>query len=211
MESGRYCETLGWFSMNGFDYLDYNGPAGLPSATQPAVKVVSTVTASSAPLTASPTLTTVTTTSSQVTPTASAPVSYKYKYSRRYLDWNRLTFEYHANGSQVGYQSKTAANVSEDWYISPAKAKIFDTKKGITITDDITTTRTNLNLSYLLGCAPQSWCATCAPFGSQNNIYTLLSQALAQTVVQPARSTVPRLIILNTGSVRYDLAMGPFT
>ena len=173
LESGRYCETLGWLSMSGLNSSTYRGcanPAGVPNPTTPAKKVNGSSTASAA-------LTTSTTSSSLL-------------YSRRYLDWNRLTFEYHARGSQVS---------------------TFDTARGVAVTQNITNTRHELNLTALYGCAPQTYCISCAPFLSNGSIYTVLTQALSATVINKTRATVPRLIILNTGSVRFDLVKGPFT
>jgi hypothetical protein len=111
-------------------------------------------------------------------------------YSRRYLDWNRLTFEYHAVGSQTS---------------------TFDYHSGLRVTDEITSTRQRIGITALFGCAPASYCFSCAPFNSPGNIFSILSVALAATVINPARSTIPRLIILNTGSVRFGLFKGSFT
>lgn len=172
LESGRYCETLGWLSMSGINSSSYTGcanPVGVPNPTMPARKVNGSSTASVA-------LATSTTSSSLL-------------YSRRYLDWNRLTFEYHAKGSQVS---------------------TFDTTKGLSVTSNITTTRHELNLTALYGCAPQTWCISCAPFLSTGSIYTLLTKALSAAVINETRADIPRLIILNTGSVRFDLVKGPF-
>ena len=112
------------------------------------------------------------------------------RYFRRYLDWNRLTFAYHS----VGSQSTT-----------------FNTTQGVKISNDITSLRKQLNLTALYGCAPQTWCIDCLPFGDPGNIYTVLQKALAATVINETRKDNPRLIILNTGSVRFDLVEGPFT
>lgn len=111
-------------------------------------------------------------------------------YSRRYLDWNRLTFEYHATDSQ---------------------ASTFDSSSGLKVTDDITATRTKLNLSSLYGCAPATYCQSCQPFGAAGNIFTLVQTALGAIVVNASRSTIPRYAIVNTGSIRFDLVEGPFT
>lgn len=172
LESGRFCETLGWLSMSGIKSTHYRGtmnPKGKPHPTMKAKKVGTN--------TASAHLSTSTSTSNLT-------------YSRRYLDWNRLTFEYHAQGSQV---------------------KTFDTSLGVSVTKNITTTRKELNLTALYGCAPQTWCESCAPFGSSANIYSLLSVALGAAVINQTRADLARLIILNTGSVRFDLVKGPFT
>lgn len=113
------------------------------------------------------------------------------RYARRYLDWNRLTFAYHAEGSQ------------------PYMA--FDTPRGVGVTHDITTERARLNLTDLYGCAPESYCQFCRPFLAPGNLFGLLQTALSTVVVNETRKDIPRLVIINTGSVRFDLAKGPFT
>lgn len=120
--------------------------------------------------------------------TVSSPIL----YSRRYLDWNRLTFAYHAVGSQ-------------DWK--------FDYHSGIKVTDEITVARKALNLSSssLFGCVPRNYCQYCKQFGSDGNIFTLLETALGATVINKSRANIPRLVIINTGSIRFDLVKGPFT
>ena len=177
MESGRYCETLGWFSMGGIQSSNYTGnkePRGVPNPTQKAIKVSTSTKTSAAP-----------------TATASVPAAFQnLVYSRRYLDWNRLTFAYHA----VGSQSST-----------------FDYHSGLRVTSDITALRNQLNLTALYGCVPQTYCASCVPFGAPGNIFPVLSDAVGATVINQTRATIPRLIILNTGSVRFDLFEGPFT
>ncbi|MCJ1403633.1 hypothetical protein MMC11_006856 [Xylographa trunciseda] len=173
LESGRYCETLGWFSMSGINSSTYTGvaePRGVPNPTQPAIKVSGTTASAGVP-----------------TPTGAFS---KLVYSRRYIDWNRLSFAYHA----VGSQSST-----------------FDLHSGLRVSSDITALRTQLNLTALYGCAPQSYCQTCAAFGSAENIFPLVESALALTVVNASRANVPRLIIVNTGGIRFDLIEGPFT
>ncbi|WPH03211.1 secreted protein [Acrodontium crateriforme] len=183
LESGRYCETLGWLSISGFKspkWKGCNNPRGVPNPTMKAVNInppkstsTSTTTASNAP-----------------PPLASSTSPSNLRYSRRYLDWNRLTFEYHARGSQY-------------WS--------FDSHRGEATTKEITQDRKELNLTKLYGCAPQTWCVSCAPFGSDGNIYTLLSKALATVVINKTRADKPRMYISNTGSIRFDLVKGPFT
>ncbi|KAI1102414.1 Metallo-dependent phosphatase-like protein [Jackrogersella minutella] len=162
IESGRYCETLGWLSMSGFNSntSGYHGivpgPAGVPNPTRKA------------------------------TQNSTSP----YVYSRRYLDWNRRTFEYHA----------------ATWY-----DESFDYNNGLAVTAEITRYRKQLNLTDVYGCVPQDYCLTCAPFNSSSNIYPLLSTALSEAVVNESRKDVPRYIVANTGSVRFDMYKGPFT
>ncbi|KAJ3566755.1 hypothetical protein NPX13_g7018 [Xylaria arbuscula] len=162
IESGRYCETLGWMSMSGFTKNNsgfhgiFPNPAGVPNPTRKA------------------------------TETSTSP----FTYSRRYLDWNRKTFIYHA----------------ETWY-----DHTFDYDNGRATTAEISKYREQLNLKELYGCVPQEYCMTCAPFDSSDNIFPLLSTALAETVVQEERSDKARYIISNTGSIRFDMYKGPFT
>jgi hypothetical protein len=101
-----------------------------------------------------------------------------------------LTFEYHATNSQ---------------------ASTFDYHSGLRVTSKITDVRKELNLSALYGCAPATYCESCQPFGAPGNIFSLTSVALAATVVNAFRATVARYIIVNTGSIRFDLVKGPFT
>ncbi|KJZ77027.1 hypothetical protein HIM_03348 [Hirsutella minnesotensis 3608] len=68
LESGRYCETLGWLSMSGFKSCStgFKGPANPKGVANP-----------SRP--------------------ARADSKSPFVFSRRYLDWNRKTFIYHSN------------------------------------------------------------------------------------------------------------------
>lgn len=111
-------------------------------------------------------------------------------YSRRYLDWNRLTFEYHATNSQDS---------------------TFDYHSGLRVTGEITDVRKQLNLSSLYGCAPETYCLSCKAFGEPGNVFSLIPVALGATVINPDRVEIPRYIIVNSGSIRFDLVKGPFT
>ena len=178
--SGRYCETLGWLSMSGINSSTFKGnmePRGVPNPTRKAVKVATASGSAAVPSTTNTTSATNTNSSSLT-------------YSRRYLDWNRLTLAYHAAGSQDS---------------------TFDNGSGLRTTNDITAARRELNLTALYGCAPQTYCLTCRPFGSNGSIYGLISTALAAIVVNESRADIPRLIITNIVSVRFDLFQGPFT
>ncbi|KAK8026861.1 hypothetical protein PG991_003917 [Apiospora marii] len=163
LESGRYCETLGWVSMSGFSKSNSAwagispNPRGVPNPTRKA---------------------TTNSTSS-------------FLYSRRYLDWNRATFEFHAVGKQ------------DD--------KKFDNSSGLATTAEITKYRTQLNLAEVYGCTPKDYCMSCAPFDSPDNIFPLLSQAMAEVVVNETRKDIPRYVISNTGGIRFDMHKGPFT
>jgi 2',3'-cyclic-nucleotide 2'-phosphodiesterase (5'-nucleotidase family) len=170
LESGRYCETLGWLSISGLKHFKgCSNPEGVPNPTTKAVAPVQTGNAT--------------------LPQSKSPST--LRYSRRYLDWNRLTFAYHAEGSQ-------------DY-------KAFDSQGGKAVTAEISAERKQLNLSQVYGCAPATYCQFCKPFGTEGNLFKLLGEALSTVVVNETRKDTPRIIIINTGSVRFDLAQGPFT
>lgn len=171
IQAGRYCETVGWLAIDGIEapgYSDVNIPEDVPKPTRPAIKV-SNSTTSAAPY-----------------PSSTSGL----RYARRYLDWNRRTFAYHAPGSQD---------------------RTFDTQQGRAVSQTIYGVRQELNLTRLYGCAPQTWCQFCAPYGSNGSIYGLIEDALAKIVVNEERADVPRILLANTGGIRFDLAKGPFT
>ncbi|CAE6997681.1 hypothetical protein PTTW11_00577 [Pyrenophora teres f. teres] len=84
LESDRYYETLGWLAMSGIKSSTCktpHNPKGVPNPTRSGVAPISTGTASA---------------------NASLPISTSkstMRYARRYLDWNRNIFAYHAVGS----------------------------------------------------------------------------------------------------------------
>ena len=61
------------------------------------------------------------------------------------------------------------------------------------------------------GCVPQSYCQTCVSFTDRSNIFTVLADALGTIVVNPDRADTPRIVLTNTGGIRFDLVKGPFT
>ena len=159
--------------MSGINSSTFKGnqkPRGVPNPSQKAIKISNTTSNGSVPNT---------------TTGASGLV-----YSRRYLDWNRLTFAYHAVGSQDS---------------------TFDYHSGQRVTNEITQARKQLNLTALYGCAPETYCQSCKPFLADGNIFGLIQTALAATVINESRADIPRLIIVNTGHIRFDLVKGPFT
>lgn len=186
--------------MSGIKSSSFHGklkPLGVPNPKQKAIKVDSPpLSIDSAPsattANSKPSVTVETTRSPSLTKSTrpSTSVSSELVYSRRYLDWNRLTFAYHATGSQD---------------------RTFDDYYGTKISYEIKDDRKTKNLTGLYGCAPKTYCVSCKPFGTDGNIYTLLETALTRIVINPERANTPRIILINTGSVRFDLVQGPFT
>ncbi|KAM0515744.1 hypothetical protein ACHAPE_005823 [Trichoderma viride] len=85
LESGRYCETLGWLSMSGFNssnsgFTGPKNPKGVANPSRPA------------------------------RPGAKSP----FVYSRRYLDWNRQTFFYHTKQTEKTFDQAFGLNVTSE-------------------------------------------------------------------------------------------------
>lgn len=111
-------------------------------------------------------------------------------FHRRYIDNNLLGLQHHAGLS----------------------AETFPTEHGRNVTAMITKARTELNLDASFGCAPQDYWMTRKPYPHKDSIYTLLEKDVIPSVaVNPDRKDVPRLVIVNTGAVRFDVFKGPFT
>lgn len=125
-----------------------------------------------------------------VTNPAIATATSNLRYARRYLDWNRRTFAFHALGSQD---------------------RILKFPTGNKITEDIFGSRDALSLTEVIGCIPQSYCVACTQPGKPGSLYTLLLTALKKVIINKTRAKIPRLILTNTASIRYDLVKGPFT
>lgn len=121
---------------------------------------------------------------------AIATVTSDHLYARRYLDWNRRTFAFHAFKSQD---------------------RVLDFPTGSKISSEIFGSREALKLTEVFGCIPFTYCIGCKQYGEARNLYTLLLTALKEVILNQSRANVPRIILTNTGSVRYDLVKGPFT
>ena len=112
-------------------------------------------------------------------------------FSRRYLDPNRLTYEFHTG----------------------KKDNHFDTHAGKEITRRLQDLADRFDLSYEYGIAPHDFTITRVPYTSENSVLNLLINKAAPTTlsINNTRANVPRLVIANSGSQRFDIYSGPFT
>ncbi|KAK1833082.1 Metallo-dependent phosphatase-like protein [Podospora conica] len=111
-------------------------------------------------------------------------------FHRRYIDNNLLGLQHHAG----------------------LDAETFPTEHGRNVTAMITKAREELSLDSSFGCAPQDYWMTRTPYPHKDSIYTLLEEDVIPSVaVNPNRKDVPRLVIVNTGAIRFDVFKGPFT
>ncbi|RDX45298.1 hypothetical protein OH76DRAFT_1358128 [Lentinus brumalis] len=111
-------------------------------------------------------------------------------FSRRYLDPNRVTYEYHSGRSNA----------------------TFDTQQGISITKGLNDLAEQFNLSMLFGTAPHSYLLSGAPYPSDDSLLSLYAEALTYSLtVNNTRADIPHIMIATAGSQRYDIYAGPFT
>lgn len=116
--------------------------------------------------------------------TADPPV-----FNRRYIDFNRESFMHHST------------------------ADGFDTGLGVEVKQYITEQRLALNITYIFGYVPQTYLANSYPYGHPLSIYTLLNSTILPSLIGNELTEVlpNRLILVNSGSIRYDLYKGNFT
>jgi hypothetical protein len=112
-------------------------------------------------------------------------------FARRYLDPNRVTYEYHAG-------------------ISDSK---FTTPTGASITKGLQTLVKKFHLDEVFGTAPMDYILYGVAYPANNSLVSLVAtQAAPYALAQNnSRAGIPNLIILNSGSQRFDLYKGPFT
>ncbi|KAL2754015.1 hypothetical protein ACRALDRAFT_1062981 [Sodiomyces alcalophilus JCM 7366] len=111
-------------------------------------------------------------------------------FSRRYIDHNLYGLYHH-----------TGLNEST-----------FPTPRGRQASKMIERARVSLDLDYKLGCAPRDLWVNRAKYPGRESMYTWLEEeVLPDVVVRKDRKDKPRLIIANTGAMRFDIFKGPFT
>lgn len=123
-------------------------------------------------------------------------------FSRTYIDTNLHSFTVHTN---------TTLEHDEE-----SQKDLFTTPTGVEISEKIAKYRKDLRLDDQLGCIPRNLLLDRAEYPGRNSLFSLLEEAvlprLLGTHVSKSRSLVyPRYIIINTGSIRFDLFKGPFT
>ncbi|PHH53568.1 Uncharacterized protein YHR202W [Ceratocystis fimbriata CBS 114723] len=111
-------------------------------------------------------------------------------FTRRYLDNNLFGYYYHS-----GLNEST-----------------FHTEKGLATTQLIYKARKDLGLDKKLGCAPKSLWMSRVPYPHNNSIYSwLANESLPGIFYNAERANKPRIGLLNTGGVRFDIIRGKFS
>ncbi|CAK9439737.1 uncharacterized protein LODBEIA_P38370 [Lodderomyces beijingensis] len=112
-------------------------------------------------------------------------LSVKERFSRSYIDFNLDSFHKHTNTS----------------------ASTFDTPSGKQVTELIVKTRKELKLNKLIGTVNTNYYVDYVPEDHPKSIFNLLCNKVLPTLPGSGE----RLIVINTGSIRYDLYKGPYT
>ncbi|KAH9485630.1 Secreted protein [Psilocybe cubensis] len=112
-------------------------------------------------------------------------------FSRRYLDPNRVTFEFHTR--------KNSFN--------------FDTLQGESITKGLNNLAKKFDLSFQFGTAPHDFTISQAPFPSNDSLLSLFIENAVPVAlaINNTRASIPNIMITNSGSQRFDIYAGPFT
>lgn len=111
-------------------------------------------------------------------------------FFRRYID-NNLYSMYHHSGLNVS---------------------TFHSKHGKKVSKLITSSRSALKLDHIYGCAPENFWMSRAPYPSNSSIFSYLeTRILPAAANDTARGHKSRLILLNTGAIRFDIFKGAFT
>lgn len=124
---------------------------------------------------------------------ASEELDLKSRYCRSYIDFNKKLFLFHAG----------------------VDMEHFDTDNGTLTKNMIEKARKDLSLDKQIGVVLKSnYYTDYVPLTHPKNLFRLLTEKVLP-LLEPSdpenRASDERLIIINTGSVRYDLYKGPYT
>jgi 2',3'-cyclic-nucleotide 2'-phosphodiesterase (5'-nucleotidase family) len=112
------------------------------------------------------------------------------QFHRRYLDTNRVTYEFHTKKND----------------------RQFDTSLGKKVTDGLQALATRFDLNSVFGTAPEDYLLLTAPYPANNSALTLFIKAAVPTALQSNRTgSGPAMFMTNSGSLRFDVYEGPFT
>lgn len=112
------------------------------------------------------------------------------RYFRSYIDFSTRLFVHHS----------AARSLDE-----------FETAQGNAAKAQLALAREELGLDHVMGHVRNSYYMDYVPLAHPRNLYNLLTSRVLPSLRLELNSTAERLIIINTGSVRYDLYKGPYT
>ncbi|EJD02034.1 uncharacterized protein FOMMEDRAFT_134659 [Fomitiporia mediterranea MF3/22] len=112
-------------------------------------------------------------------------------FSRRYLDTNRLTYEFHTGRSNNS----------------------FDTPNGLDMSEGLRELAERFDLNFTFGTAPQDYTISRDPYPSNGSSLSLFIEQAVPTALQSntTQTDTPALFLANSGSQRFDIFKGVFT
>lgn len=110
-------------------------------------------------------------------------------FKRRYIDNNIFSYYHHTGLDQES----------------------FPTEKGLNVSRLIAKARTDLHLDQIHGCAPHDLWMSRVKYPDPSSIYTWLETQVLGDLRDETRGDTPRVAIINTGAMRFDIFKGPFT
>jgi len=110
-------------------------------------------------------------------------------FFRRYIDNNLFSLQHHTNTTPEAFHTSLGHNASAS--IAQARAE--------------------LKLDQTFGCAPQDYWMSRAPYPHPDSVFTLLTDEVFPDIINPRRQNKTRIIIANTGAIRFDIFKGAFT
>ncbi|CAI7670902.1 unnamed protein product [Penicillium palitans] len=110
-------------------------------------------------------------------------------FKRRYIDNNIFSYYHHTGLDQES----------------------FPTEKGLNVSRLIAKARTDLHLDQIHGCAPHDLWMSRVKYPDPSSIYTWLETQVLGDLRDETRGDRPRVAIINTGAMRFDIFKGPFT
>lgn len=123
------------------------------------------------------------------------------KFSRSYIDFNVRSLSIHTNTSLEKDEQDTIP---------------FHTPEGQAVSKEIAKMRSDLELDTPYGCVPRNFLTSRAEYPGPDNLFSLLVEKILPNLIGtwvPVERSLnhPRYIIINTGSIRFDLFKGPYT
>ncbi|OLL22886.1 Secreted protein, partial [Neolecta irregularis DAH-3] len=80
------------------------------------------------------------------------------------------------------------------------------------ISNQVTQIRHELDLTSTFGCSPRDYYLSRAPYDDKASFPCLIIQDVIPSVIlQDARRSNPRIFLMNSGQLRFDVFKGPFT
>ncbi|KAJ6495385.1 Metallo-dependent phosphatase-like protein [Mycena sanguinolenta] len=128
--------------------------------------------------------------SADLPPPGIRPNSQNITFSRRYLDPNRVTYEFHTGQGNFS----------------------FDTPGGRGITKGLEQLAVSFDLTFEYGVAPNDFLLSRASYPSNDSVLSLMVEAMPVALtINNTRAGNPNLMITNSGELRFDIFAGTFT